>query len=411
MAPPLDSLLVSESSQKILLPGVGEATLRKATSLIAELADRSTRENASSILQVEIERLSSSVESALAYAEQAAQSAGLESLKGAAENGVGLPLSSIAETAKSLIDVTTDAYTDILSWLLRRKCGIAPSLAEEHDLDWLAGPGGPAPRVPFDLTLRLLLDNLAEAGIAPAADGRLAFDLEPREGKIAAPLCVPLRVPGRVIVLGEERNSLDYASLHAHELGCALAYAFADPGLPPDLRRFVDPAVPHAWGYLLEGVFLERDWIASLKDLPDMEDWYPLGSALALARCRKDAALVLALSGLKDGTRLTEDQSAIIEAALQVKIPKRFRFRSFGSLIDPVHRLRGLMLGLALRTYFRDRFGEDWTCDAEAGALMLSLWEGAGSWTIDKTVKVLELPQTGPGALLTETERVLNTWL
>ena len=410
MAGPLDSLLHAETTREISIGGAGKTTLRRAPVQIAGISERPIRAEAYSAWLTARSGLSSFSEDALANANTTVRALGFESLADAVEGGMGLPLSELSENASALIDVTEDIYTDILSWVIKKNCRVSLERAEEHDLFWLGGPCGPVSPVSFEHIHGLIAGRIASTGIESRADGRLAFDMESRDGKIVEPLCVPLRVPGRVIVLGERRDSLDYARLHTHELGRGLTYALLERSLPFELRCLMDPAVPHAWGYLLDGVFLEKKWTESLGDCALRNSWLPLGGALDLMRHRVNSAFVLALAEEGGGPELGNANSRMTKRALGLEPSVPMLFRSLDDLLGPVHRLRGLALGLSLRAHFRERFGEDWSCDAGAGALMLSLWEGGGSWTPDRLADALGLVTAKPGALVEETERALGKW-
>jgi hypothetical protein len=239
--------------------------------------------------------------------------------------------------------------------------------------------------------------------------GNLVLDLESRERGIVWPFMVPLRVPGRLIVFGGSTDSLFYSKLLAHELGRALSYSHMARELAFEERCLIDPALPHAWGYLFDGIYLDVKWIDSLGGGRLRNDWLPLGGALDLLRHRTDAALAGALAP-GDGELSLAGYISRQQSAQIVKSSGIFLFRNLGDLTDPVHRVRGITLGLALREYFRDRFGEDWYNNAEAGALMLSLWRSGGAISAESLAVELDLDSPDSGTLVAETERALGRW-
>jgi hypothetical protein len=410
MAGALDSLLEDEIELQVPVPGLGGVSLRRAPLAISKLPDRALRWEAHSLWRASCGALSASAELALAAAGEAVRAIGFDSLAHAVEAGMGIPLAQTSDIAASLITSTADAYNDILEWIMKKKCGVEMGHAEEHDFDWLSGPGGPVPPVPFAECRALVLKRAAGGRVGGLGEGRPANDLELREGKMPLPLCMPINVPDRVLVLAEERDSVDYARLYAHELGRGYTYALLDRDLPYELRYMVDPAVPHAWGYVLDWTFLERKLIDSLGEYHLRNEWLPVGVALGLARYRADAAFVMALSEEGGGAGLPSACAKTVEQVLGVKSTGPMTFRSLGDLLDPIHRMRGLMLALALRAHLRDRFGEDWGWDTESGALMLSLWEGGGSWTPETLAEALGLSAATPEAIVREAERALGSW-
>ncbi len=411
MSGPLDALLTAESSGVMTVPGVGKASLRRAPVLIAELDDRSVRAEVDLLWRGSSLPLAGSAADALAKAASASGALGFDSTAMAAECGMGVPVVETAELATSLLEATADGYGDILSWFIKKKCHMPRELVEEHDLLWLAGPAGAAPKVEFERSMELVLSALGAAGIEVGWVRRRLMDLKSAEGRLGTPLCMALDVPKRVIVLGERRDSLDYAGLYVHELGRALNYSHPNGLLPFELRWLIDPAVAHAWGYLLEGLLLERSFLERLDGGELRKEWPPLGAMLALMRYRRDAAFAAAFVEEGGGPGLGAAVSNVLGSALGIRSAGAMIFRSVGDLLGPFHRLRGLMLGFSLRSYFRARFGDDWCFNPDAGSLMVSLWERGGRLTHEALENELGLVPATVKSAVTEAERALGSWL
>jgi len=295
---------------------------------------------------------------------------------------LGVDLKGLGEAAGKLLSETREIFTEQMERAAKQRLDLALDDLRREDMAFLLGGseydslfsgdgmGAAAERIEKEL------------GLDPTAGGRIAYDLEEREGKSHRACVYPIRVPEEIVVA--VRPKAGHASLRQflQQVGEALHRAHTDPSLPFEFRSLVAPSVIQASGHLFGRQILVKDWIEEQPHVSSVSE--ALRSSLALKEMYFVRLLAtqfryeLTLHSEETFERKDVVFSDMIQEHCCVRFaPEAYLFFTDFHFHSAVY-LRGLLLESLLRRRLRERFGEKWRHRKEAGGFLRDFWKGGG---------------------------------
>ena len=289
----------------------------------------------------------------------------------------GIDLDALAAECEGFLRETQAIWDEIFPEAVRRGLGIAAGEATRADALALLRarefdaffPGAP-------MTERIRA-QVREMGIDPAANGRIVFDTDDREGKRSRAFCAPVRVPEEVyLVLRPHGGQADWSTF-LHELGHALHFAFAAPDLAFESRWLGDNSVTEGYAMLFDHRTQDRRWLARYTGLgkKELPRYLRAAGFEELHFLRRYCAKLLYERELYGGGVRWD---ALPDAYVQrLTAATGFRYDAADAFVDVDQRfyaaryLRAWQLQAVLAESLVERFDEDWWRNPRAGPWIL----------------------------------------
>jgi hypothetical protein len=221
--------------------------------------------------------------------------------------------------------------------------------------------------------------TLAGLGIELSGQGNVHLDTEPRETKSPRAFCSPVRVPDEVyLVIAPVGGRDDYAALF-HEAGHTEHYASVDASMPFEFRHLGDNSVTESFAFLIEGLTeSSTQWLESRLGVEDATAIVAQARATRFVFLRRYAAKLAYELELHapspDFATMPARYAGLLGSATRI----RWTDASWVSDVDPGFYVACYLRAWALETHWRralrERFGERWFAEAEAGEWLRRLW-------------------------------------
>ena len=303
---------------------------------------------------------------------------GWESYAAAYGDVRGIDLEALAGQTRRFLEGTEDSYAPIVD--PRLQLADLPRLGElaRSDLSRFFRAPELDVHFPAERLVASLSETLGSLGIDLAAQDNVHLDTEQRETKSPRAFCSPVRVPEEVyLVIAPVGGRDDYAALF-HEAGHTEHYANVQAGLSFEFRHLGDNSVTESFAFLVEHLTDDETWLGDRLGVADP------GEALAHARAnklffiRRYAAKLgyeLELHDARTGLEGMPDRYAdLLQGATRVRWPAA----AWLADVDPGFYAACYLRAWALETYWRralrERWGERWYGEPEAGAWLRELW-------------------------------------
>jgi len=291
-------------------------------------------------------------------------------------------LKGLGEAAAKFLAGTREIYTDAMERAARQRLGLALDDLRREDMAFLLGGAEFDALFPASSMAAAAETIQRNLGLDPTSGGRIAYDLEEREGKSHRACTYAIRVPEEIVVALRPKSG--HASLRQflQQVGEALHRANTDASLPFEFRGLGTPSVLQASGHLLGHVALDKDYLASLPSVePSLDE---LRRSLALKELYFVRLLAtqfcyeLALHADESFERKDVIFSDMIQEHCCVRFaPEAYLFFTDIHFNSAVY-LRGLILESLVRRRLKERFGERWRLRKEAGGFLRDFWKGGG---------------------------------
>ncbi len=295
---------------------------------------------------------------------------------------IGVKLASLGEAADRFLAQTRDLYLEQMERAARERLGLALDDLRREDMAFLLGGSEFDDLFPAGAMISTAEKIQKGVGLEPTAGGRIAYDLEEREGKSHRACAFLIRVPDEVVV--SVRPKAGPAALHQflEEVGQALHRSAVDPSLPFEFRSLGFPAVFQSSGHLFGGLLLSPAWLARQPGVGSKRD--ALLASLALKQIYFIRLLAtqfryeLALHTSKEPEKMDVVFSDMISQHCSVRFaPEAYLFLT-DFHFNSARYLRGVLLESVLRRRLVERFGQEWFTKREAGGFLKDLWKGGG---------------------------------
>jgi len=290
----------------------------------------------------------------------------------------GLDMASLAERTGAFLEATADVYAPAVDPCLDEAGLPQLGLARRSDLarffraPALDGPFDPARMIPS------LGETLAALGIDLDSQANVHLDVEARPTKSPRAFCSTPRIPDEIyLVVSPVGGRDDYSALF-HEGGHVEHFAGMGRDLDFEFRHLGDNAITESFAFLFEHLTEDPAWLRRRLGLEDPRPVLAHARAVRLIMLRRYAAK------LSYELRLHADQPdlkampATYADTLSEATRVPYSTAAWLNDVDPgfyvVCYLRAWALEASWRRRLRERFGEEWFTEAEAGEWLRGLW-------------------------------------
>ncbi len=220
--------------------------------------------------------------------------------------------------------------------------------------------------------------TLAALGFDPREQPNVTLDLEQRPLKSPRAFCSPVRVPQEIyLVIPRNGGREDYAALF-HEGGHTEHYANVDPSLAFEFRHLGDNSVTESFAFLFEHLTEDPAWLRRVLGIEPTPEYLAFARASRLIYLRRYAAKLSYELELHGSLRTLDEMPGLYAMALGKAVGVDWPSITYLADVDDgfytANYLRAWALETHWRKYLRERFGELWFEQREAGDFLRSLW-------------------------------------
>jgi hypothetical protein len=299
----------------------------------------------------------------------------------------GFQLDDLAEQCRRFLAETEDLWEQAGDRFFRSRVGLGLDEIARFDVGraWRGAEWDAA--FPPERMLPALEGTLADLGIDLRTQEGVELDLEERPNKDPRAFCSPIEVPGRVILVMKPQGGPDDWRALFHEAGHTEHFAHTDASLSPEERRLGDNAVTEGWAMLLEHVTIDPVWLERQLDFPRPYEFAAEGATQLLWIVRRYCAKLLyelEFHTAEDLTALRPRYVELLSDATKVEPAAADYLNDIDDGFYASQYLRAWALEAQLRAYLRERFGNAWFSQREAGSLLRELWAEGQKPTADQ---------------------------
>ena len=290
---------------------------------------------------------------------------------------LGIDLAALAEQTEAFLTATDPVYEEIVSPELERALGFGLADVARADLPYLFRAPGLDGAFGAERLMPAFTETMTGLGLDLGRRPNIILDTEQRPTKSPRAYCAPVRVPDEVyLVVPRVGGREDFAALF-HEAGHAQHYGNMDATLPVEYRYLGDNTVTESFAFLFEHIPEDPLWIAEkLGADPD-----PVAShvrAVRLYFLRRYAAKIAYELELHaedaDLDAMPARYAELLGSATRVAWPAASWLDDVDSGFYVASYLRAWALEDRWRAGLRDRLGERWWAQEEAGRWLTGLW-------------------------------------
>jgi hypothetical protein len=289
----------------------------------------------------------------------------------------GTDLRALGRQTDAFLEATEGGYERAVEPELRRQIGLGFGELRRSDLSAFFRAPGLDGGFPADRLVPSLVETLAGMGVDVHDQPGVRIDTEVRPKKSPRAFCAPVRVPDEVyLVISPVGGREDFAALF-HEAGHTEHYAHVDRALPVEDRYLGDNSVTEGFAFLFEHLTAEPEWLRrrlSMEDPAPVVEHARASKLVFLRRYAAKLAYELQLHGQDGSNGFDRAYAERLSSAVHVDWPAV----SWLSDVDPffysARYLRAWALETHMRATLRERFGEAWFDEPEAGAFLRELW-------------------------------------
>jgi hypothetical protein len=302
----------------------------------------------------------------------------------------GIDLRELGRQAEAFLAATDQAYEPLVEPEVRRQLGHGFDRMRRADMPAFFRARGFDDGFPGERLIGSLERTAAGLGLDV---GRVRVDAERRPTKSPRAFCAPVVVPDEVhLVIAPVGGRDDYEAL-MHEAGHAFHYSHVARGLPFEESCLGDNSVTEAYAFLMQHLTSDAGWLGGVLGLSDPAPVLRFAQASLMVFLRRYCAKLGYEIELHGGGGTPADHRAEyarrLGRAVRVEWPEETWLHDVDAFFYAARYLRAWAFETRLRLLFRERFGERWFAEPEAGALLRSLWSRGQAGTADELLAEL----------------------
>jgi hypothetical protein len=304
--------------------------------------------------------------------------------------GFEYPLDDLAEQCRTFLDATEGLWEDAGDRFFRNSIGLGLGEVERWDVARVWRGVAWDASFPSDRMLPALEATLGDLGVDLRAQRNVELDLEDRPNKSSRAFCVPIEVPGRVILVMKPQGGPDDWRALFHEAGHTEHFAHTSPALSVEERRLGDNAVTEGWAMLLEHLTIDPVWLERQLDFPRPREFAAEGATQLLWVLRRYCAKLiyeLEFHAKPDATAMRPRYVELLGDALKVEPSGTDYLADIDDGFYASQYLRAWAFEAQLRAYLREKFGNAWFTRKDAGSLLRELWSEGQKPTADELLQ------------------------
>ena len=304
--------------------------------------------------------------------------------------GFRYPLDDLTEQCRTFLDATESLWEDAGDRFFRSSIGLGLGELERWDVArvWRGVAWDAA--FPRDRMLPALEATLGDLGVDLRAQRNVELDLDDRPNKSPRAFCVPIEVPGRVVLVMKPQGGPDDWRALFHEAGHTEHFAHTSPSLSVEERRLGDNAVTEGWAMLLEHLTIDPVWLERRLDFPRPREFSAEGATQLLWVLRRYCAKLiyeLEFHTEPDVTAMRRRYVELLGDALKVEPSDTDYLADIDDGFYASQYLRAWAFEAQLRAYLREKFGNAWFTRKDAGSLLRELWSEGQKPTADELLR------------------------
>jgi hypothetical protein len=304
--------------------------------------------------------------------------------------GFDYPLDGVAGQCRRFLDSTERLWEDAGDRYFRGRIGLGLGEIERWDVPrvWRGLTWDKA--FPSDRMVPALEATLADLGVDLRAQRNVELDLEDRPNKSPRAFCVPIEIPGRVILVIKPQGGPDDWRALFHEAGHTEHFAHTSPSLTVEEKRLGDNAVTEGWAMLLEHLTIDPVWLERRLDFPRPQEFAAEGATQLLYFVRRYCAKLLyeiEYHAAPDVTAMRPRYVELLSDALKVSPSDSDYLADIDDGFYSSQYLRAWAFEAQLRQFLREKFGNAWFTRKDAGSLIRELWSEGQKPTADEILE------------------------
>jgi hypothetical protein len=334
---------------------------------------------------------------------------GWPSMRAMCEELSGIDLGALEQQTSAFLDATEDAYEGLVGGPLERELGFGFDRLRRSDFSFFFR----APSLDAAFSDARLLRSLEQTldGLALHPPG-VILDVEQRPKKTPRAFCSPVRVPDEVYLVIARRGGRDDFETLFHEAGHAQHFAHMPAGLPMEHRYLGDNSITESFAFLFQHLTNNPAWLQARLDVMDAGAIEAQARAAKLVFLRRYAAKLAYELELHSGTAALDSLPDVYARRLGGALHVDWPSQSWLSDVDPFFYAASYIRAWALETHvrrlLRERFGELWFDEPEAGDFLKTLWAEGQRMRGDELLHQLTGAQLDFGALLEDLRVTTN---
>jgi hypothetical protein len=326
---------------------------------------------------------------------------GWRSMREMCEELSGIDLGALERQTSAFLADTEDSYEAVVSAPLERELGFGFERLRRSDFGFFFR----APSLDAAFAGDRLLPSLAEtlSGLALDPPG-VIMDTELRPKKTPRAFCSPVRVPDEVYLVITRRGGRDDFETLLHEAGHAQHFAHMEGSLPMEHRYLGDNSITESFAFLFQHLSADPAWLEARLGVTDAGEIEAQARAAKLVFLRRYAAKLSYELELHSSPPsldpLREVYARRLSEAVHVDWPSASWLSDVDAFFYAAAYIRAWALETHVRRLLKERFGEHWFDEPEAGEFLKSLWREGQSMRGDELLNELTGEELDFGALL-----------
>ncbi|WP_193065131.1 hypothetical protein [Oceanobacillus oncorhynchi] len=227
--------------------------------------------------------------------------------------------------------------------------------------------------------------------------------------KFSNSFCVPMQIPGRIILVTSDTDGFNSQRHLYHEFGHGFHFMNTDPNLKYAFRRMGDHAVALAYSALIEGLLFNKSWLK--------ERNYSYNIALRayyhrIYLIRKYWGKIKAENETHINNQYEETSKSNFNKwysrSLNEKFDSTWWTYSLDDELNAASQIRAWLLSAQIKEYLVDNFGENWFKNKSSSSFLKKLYSYGYKYNADEISEMLGYKNLNSDALIKELQEIQN---